>query len=67
MQDSGSSDGAAALAPSRRRRWWMLGTIGVLLLVLYVVALAWVTQRLQTDVENSIHPVQALQAGPPGG
>jgi flagellar biogenesis protein FliO len=44
----------------------MLGTIGVLLLVLYVVALAWVTQRLQTDVENSIHPVQALQAGPGG-
>jgi hypothetical protein len=26
-----------------------------------------VTQRLQTDVENSIHPVQALQAGPPSG
>jgi uncharacterized membrane protein HdeD (DUF308 family) len=66
MQVSGSSDPAATLAPSRRRRWWVLGTIGVLLLVLYVVALAWVTQRLQSDVENSIHPVQALQDGVPG-
>jgi hypothetical protein len=67
MQASGSSEPAATLASSRRRRWSTFGAIGVLLLVLYVVALAWVTQGLRDDVENSIHPVQAQQAGHPGG
>jgi hypothetical protein len=67
MQVPDSSDPAATLARGRRRRWWMLGTAGVLLLVGYVVALAWVTQRLQVDVQNSIRPLQALQAGHSGG
>jgi uncharacterized protein involved in exopolysaccharide biosynthesis len=65
MQVSGSSDPTAALDALRRRRWWIAGAIGVLLLVLYVVALAWATQRLQADVEKSIRPLQALQAGQP--
>lgn len=66
MQVSSSSDPTATLTPLRRRRWWRAGVIGVLLLVMYVVALAWVTQRLQSDVEKSIHPVQALQPGHSG-
>ncbi len=61
MQGSGPSDPTATLSPLRRRRWWVAGVIGVLLLVVYVLALAWVTQRLQNDVEKSIHPVQAIQ------
>jgi hypothetical protein len=66
MQESGSPEPAATLDPLRRRRWWIAGAIGLVLLVIYVVGLAWITQRLQADVEKSIRPLQALEAGHPG-
>lgn len=67
MQVPGSSNPAATLNRPRRRRWWIAAVIGVVLLVFYVVALAWFTQRLQADVEKSIRPLPVLQAGYPAG
>ncbi len=45
--------------PLRRRRWLIALAIGAVLLALYAGALTWVTQRLQTDIEKSIHPLPA--------
>ena len=39
----------------RQRRWRVGLSIAGLLLVLYVGALAWTTQRLETDIQKSIH------------
>ena len=44
----------------RRRRWLIALAIGAVLLALYAGALTWVTQRLQTDIEKSIHPLPAV-------
>ena len=43
----------------RRRRWLIALVVGVVLLALYAGALTWVTQRLQTDIQKSIHPLPA--------
>lgn len=52
---------AAGLVPTplRRRRWLIALVVGVVLLALYAGALTWVTQRLQTDIQKSIHPLPA--------
>ena len=43
----------------RRRRWLIALVVGVVLIALYAGALTWVTQRLQTDIQKSIHPLPA--------
>jgi hypothetical protein len=44
----------------RRRRWILPTVIGVVLLALYAGSLAWVTHRLQIDVQRSIHPAPSV-------
>jgi hypothetical protein len=50
---------AGQVPPILRRRWLIALAIGVVLLALYAGALTWLTQRLQTDVQKSIHPLPA--------
>jgi hypothetical protein len=45
----------------RRRRWWRAIAVVVLLLLAYAVALAWVARRLEVDVQQSLHPLPAVQ------
>lgn len=51
--------GAATLKP-RRRRWVAFTLAGLVLLALYAGGLAWVTHRLQVDVQRSIHPAPSV-------
>jgi hypothetical protein len=49
-----------------RRRWLTVLCVGIVLLTIYAGSLAWVTRRLQVDIQKSIHPVPAvLQARHP--
>ncbi len=41
--------------PAPRRRWLVILVAIVTVLALYAGALAWVNQRLQTDIQKSIH------------
>jgi hypothetical protein len=43
----------------RRRRWLVIVLVLVAVLALYAGALAWVNQRLQTDIQKSIHVLPA--------
>lgn len=52
---------AATAAPAPRRRWWRLIVLGAVLLAAYAVALAWVTRRLEADVQHDLHPLPAVQ------
>lgn len=51
-----------ALKPGngRRRRWVAVAIVGIVLLALYAAGLAWVTHRLQVDVQRSIHPAPSV-------
>ena len=51
-----------ALKPSpARRRHWRIGVLALIaLLAGYAGALAWVTNRLEIDVQKSIHPAPAV-------
>jgi len=51
----------SAPAPGWWRRWWRAIAIVALLLLAYAVALAWVTRRLEADVQKSLHPLPAVQ------
>jgi hypothetical protein len=53
---------AAGLKPDagRRRRWLVLAVVGIVLLSLYAAGLAWVTHRLQIDVQRSVHPAPSV-------
>lgn len=42
-----------------RRRWLVVVLVIVTVLALYAGALAWVNQRLQTDIQKSIHVLPA--------
>ncbi|WP_166212996.1 hypothetical protein [Cognatiluteimonas telluris] len=55
-----TSAGATAPPSARRRRWIVPTLIGVVLLALYAGSLAWVTHRLQVDVQRSIHPAPSV-------
>lgn len=58
---------AAIATPQRRRHWPWVVAIVALLLLAYAVALAWVTRKLEADVQRSLHPVPAVQeAARPG-
>jgi hypothetical protein len=48
--------------PARRRHVWIAVIVVAVLLAGYAASLAWVTRRLQTDVQKSIHPVPAVLA-----
>ena len=45
--------------PASRRRWLVVAIVALLVLGSYAGALAWVTRRLEIDVQKSIHPVPA--------
>lgn len=45
--------------PTPRRRWLTMIAIGAIVLALYAGALGWVNERLQTDIQKSIHAVPA--------
>ena len=45
--------------PTPRRRWLVILIVVVTVLALYAGALAWVNQRLQTDIQKSIHVLPA--------
>ena len=49
-----------ATATPRRRRAWTIGVVALLLLA-YAIALAWVSRRLEADVQRSLHPLPAVQ------
>jgi hypothetical protein len=50
-----------ASRPRAHRRWlWIGGLAGAFLLV-YALGLGWAAQRLQTDVQDSIHPLTLAQ------
>jgi hypothetical protein len=53
-----------ALKPSaaRRRHLWIAASALLVLLAVYAGTLAWVTRRLETDVQKSIHAVPAVLA-----
>ena len=42
-----------------RRRWLVVVLVIVTVLALYAGALVWVNQRLQTDIQKSIHVLPA--------
>jgi len=47
--------------PTRWQRWrWTIAIVALLLLA-YAIALAWVTRRLETDVQQSLHPLPAVR------
>jgi hypothetical protein len=50
----------APATPRRRRAWWTIGVVALLLLA-YAIAVAWVSRRLEADVQRSQHPLPALQ------
>jgi hypothetical protein len=58
---------ALKLAPARRRRWWIAIGLGAVMLALYAAGLAWVTRRLEADMQKSIHPVPAVLEARRGG
>jgi hypothetical protein len=53
---------STASRPAVRRRWIVVGIAILLVLGAYAGALAWVGQRLEIDVQRSIHPVPAALA-----
>ena len=54
-----TEDTNGTVKPMPRRRWLPMVIIGVVVLALYAGALGWVNQRLQTDIQKSIHTVPA--------
>ncbi len=56
---TGIEDPDAAVKPAPRRRWLVILIMVITVLALYAGALAWVNQRLQTDIQKSIHVVPA--------
>lgn len=44
---------------TRRRHLWIAAVALLVLLAAYAATLAWVTRRLEADVQKSIHPVPA--------
>ncbi len=53
-------------AAARRRHWWIAALALLVVLGSYAATLAWVTRRLETDVQKSIHPVPAVLAADHG-
>jgi ferric-dicitrate binding protein FerR (iron transport regulator) len=49
-------------SPARRRQWWIAALALIVLLAGYAGALAWVTNRLEIDIQKSIHPAPAVLA-----
>ena len=47
---------------ARRRHLWIAALVLLGLLAAYAATLTWVTHRLETDVQKSIHPVPAVLA-----
>ncbi len=59
MMQSGIEDPKGTVKPTARRRWLAILIAVVTILALYAGALAWVNQRLQTDIQKSIHTLPA--------
>jgi hypothetical protein len=45
---------------ARRRRWVLVSVVCALLAISYVLALRWVTLRVENDINRAIHPVPAI-------
>ncbi len=56
---TGIDDQRGTVKPAPRRRWLPIVIVVVTVLALYAGALMWVNQRLQTDIQKSIHVVPA--------
>jgi len=46
-----------------RKRWMVLSLVAVLVLGGYAAGVAWVTRRLEVDMQKSIRPVPAALSG----
>ncbi len=57
---TGMENRNGTVTPAPRRRWLVILLVIVIVLALYVGALAWVNQRLQTDIQKSIHVPPAV-------
>ncbi len=60
-------DQNAAVESSPRRRWMGIVIAVVVVLALYAGALLWVNQRLQTDIQKSIHTLPVDNQDHPAG
>ena len=61
MRGTETTREAANAAPAtHRRRWCIAAMLVVGVLVVYAGALTWVTQRLQVDIQKSIHPAVSI-------
>lgn len=60
-------DSNGTLKPAPRRRWLTITIVVVALLALYAGALMWVNQRLQIDIQKSIHVLPADSQDHPAG
>lgn len=49
--------GETAKPPPRaaQKRWWMIAVTATIVLALYAGALTWATQRLESDIQKSMH------------
>ena len=53
-------EAANAASATHHRRWWIAVLLLAGVLVAYAGALTWVTQRLQVDIQKSIHPAVSI-------
>ena len=56
---SGIEDPKGTVKPAPRRRWLTILVVVTTVLALYVGAVIWVNQRLETDIQKSIHVLPA--------
>ena len=54
---------SAVPGTSSRKRWMVLSLVAVLVLGGYAAGLAWVTRRLEVDMQKSFRTVPAAQSG----